>query len=385
MYSNQASHLVLNSLVVTALVTPLAWYLHRERSPKSCNSTQGLDLSFLALSETSKLQILACVDSEDDIAGIISLLNAAYPTESHPMTVYVVHLTELCGQATPVLMVHKEHQRLCDYNGCVHITSALNNFCENSKGGVNIQLLTMITPFKSIHEGICFLAEDKMIPLIIVPFNYKSQGEFTRNSSSDLNRKLQSQTPSTVGILVHRDKASKQWNRNRQSKFTYRVAVFFFGGEDDREALAYATRMSRHRRVCITMIRIVIKEFRHVNKNEKKLDELRVDLFKTGVIGKARAHVFQEIHVEDWIRALDVVRSFDNNYDLVMVGRRHGETAADDQELSVLCENPELGLIGEIFVCNELQWRNSSVLVMQHCSNVGRDDVDHLKLLEGVV
>ncbi|KAL2896173.1 Cation/H(+) antiporter 15 [Bienertia sinuspersici] len=382
MYSNEASHLVLNSLVVTALVTPLALYLRKERSTGS-NISEGLDLSFLATSDTYKLQILACIDNEDEISGIITLLKATHPTKSHPVNIFLVHLTELCGQATPVLMVHKEHKRICDYNGCVYITSALKNYCESSKGGVNIQLLTMITPFKSIPEGICFLAQDKMIPLLIVPFKYKSQGEFSRISSSDLNRKLQLQAPCTIGIMVHRGKASKQWTSTNQPKSPYRIAVIFFGGEDDREALAYATRMSRHPRVCITMIRIVVKEFRHVNKEDKQLDESRVDLFKTRITRKARAHVFQEIHVEDWLRALDVVRSLDNKYDLVIVGRRHGETEVDEQELSVLCENPELGLIGEIFVCNELQWGNSSVLVMQHCRDVGRDDVlDNLKLFD---
>ncbi|KNA07967.1 hypothetical protein SOVF_166990 [Spinacia oleracea] len=373
MYSNQASHLVLNSLAVTAFVTPLAYYLHKKRPVISCNSVEGLDLSFLAELEVPKLQlqILACIDSEEEVAGIITLLNATHPTESDPVSVYVVHLTELVGQAAPVLMVHGQHQRICDYNGCVRITSALNSFSENSKG-VSLQLLTMITPFKSIPEGMRFLAQEKMIPLVIVPFNYKSHSELAKTASSELNRKLQLQMRCTIGILVHRDKANKQ--KSSQDEFSYRVAVIFFGGEDDRETLAYATRMSKHPRVSITLIRIVVNEFRHVDKDDKALDKTRVNLFKTRFTSRTRPHVFQEIYVDDWLQALDVVRSFDNNYDLVMVGRRHSETNADEEELSVLCEKPELGLIGEIFVSNEHHWGNSSVLVMQHCRYVGRED-----------
>uniref|UniRef100_A0A803M404 Cation/H+ exchanger domain-containing protein n=1 Tax=Chenopodium quinoa TaxID=63459 RepID=A0A803M404_CHEQI len=373
MYSNQASHLVLNSLVVTALVTPLSVYLQKKRPTRPCISDEGLDLEFLAVLGAPRwqLQILACIDSEDEIAGILTLLNATHPTESDPISVYLVHLTELAGQAVPVLMDHGEHRRICDYNGCVYIASALNSFYESSKGGVNIQLMTMITPFKSIPEGIRFLAQDKMIPLIIVPFKYKSHAEAAKSASSDLNRKLQSQMPCTVGILVHRDKANKL--QSNQENFSYRVAVIFFGGEDDREVLAFATRMSKHPRVSITLIRIMVNEFRHVNRDAKNLDKSRVSLFKNTVTCKVRAHVFQEIHVEDWLQALDVVRSFDNNYDLVMVGRRHGETDADEQELSVLCEKPELGFIGEIFVSNEHHWGNTSVLVMQHCRHIGRE------------
>ncbi|XP_057523263.1 cation/H(+) antiporter 15-like [Amaranthus tricolor] len=382
MYSDKATHLVLNSLVVTTIVTPLAFYLHKDRNTNCNKSIEGFDLSFLATLEAPKLKILACIDTDDEISGIISLLNVSSPSKSHPIDVYVVHLSEFVGQATPILMVHRDHKRICDYNGCVHIMTALKSYCEKSEGGINIQLLTMITPFKSIHEGISFLAREKMIPLLIVPYNYTSQGlALNRNSSSDLNRKLQLHMPCTIGILVHRDKASKQWNY--KDTFSYRVHVIYFGGEDDREALAYATRMSRHPRVSITLTRVVVKESQGTNKHDKKLDDFQLALFKTRVVGKSRAHVFQQIYVQDWLKALDVIKSFDNNYELVMVGRRHGETTVSEKELSVLCENPELGLIGEIFVCNELRWGNTSILVMQHCRNIGRDEVlDNLKVLE---
>ncbi|XP_074298758.1 cation/H(+) antiporter 15-like [Silene latifolia] len=374
-----SSELVICSLVVTSIVTPLAIYSHKQ-SKKEHQSVRGFQLSVQSALMSSRMQILICTDNEEDIPGFINFLKASNPTNSNPIHVYLVHFIELVGQAAPMLLPHKKHSRICNYNGCIHIVNTVNTYCNASEGGVSIQLLTMIAPFTSIYETLCKIADDKMIPLIIVPFYYKTLGNFGNNASSQLNLKLQQQTPCTIGVFVNKDTGNKQLNH---SYFSYNVVVIFCGGEDDREALTYANRMSTHPGVKITLIKIFVQEYDVIkNENEIVLDSSFVDDFKDMIVNNS-CMKYKEFHVEEWLQTLDVVQTLEKDYDLVMLGRRHGHKKAIlEDDLYVLSENPELGEIGELIVSGELKWENTSFLVMQHCLSLEKETFSNVVLLD---
>ncbi|KAK9676627.1 hypothetical protein RND81_11G089300 [Saponaria officinalis] len=376
------SQLIISSVVVTSIATPLALYFHKQ-SRKDSNSIRGFHLSVQSALMSSKMHVLVCIDNEDDITGFMNLIKASNPTESHPINVYIVHLVELVGQAAPMLVPHKKHNRLCSYNGCVHISNAMNSFYDDiSEGGLTVQLLTMIAPFASIYESICKLAEEKMIPLVIVPFIYKSLNHFGISASSQLNCKLQQQTPCTLGIFVNKGTSNNK--KLNLPHFTYNVAVIFCGGEDDREVLTYANRMSTHPGVSITMLRIFVQEYYdHKNEDEILLDNSVVEKFKDNIINNNNeCYLYEEFHIEEWLQTINVVESHQKSYDLVMVGRRHGQQVLLEDDLYVLSENPELGEIGELIFSGDIQWENTSFLVMQHCMGVDREPLGNVVFLD---
>lgn len=107
-----------------------------------------------------------------------------------------------------------------------------------------------------------------------------------------------------------------------------------------------------------------------------------MDKYKSKIIDNACA-VCREIEVENWLEAIQVIKSLDNDSDLVIVGRRHGETNLEGQQMSALNGAPELGFIGEMLASMEFQdQRSFSILVMQHCIGVDRDAIGNLMMLE---
>lgn len=63
--------------------------------------------------------------------------------------------------------------------------------------------------------------------------------------------------PCSVGVLVDRRKIQQQPQQfgGQPQVAPYRVAIVFLGGDDDREALAYAKRMAKSPHVFLTVVR----------------------------------------------------------------------------------------------------------------------------------
>lgn len=186
----------------------------------------------------------------------------------------------------------------------------------------------------------------------------------------NLSSNLQKSSPCTVGILVNRGLNDLV----RYEHFSYHVAVVFFGGADDREALAYGIRMSDHPNVSVTLLRIHITEERTdeylpEKKVERQLDDRLVDEFKRKNMNNACALYRGEV-VEDIVHAINLIKSLGNNYDLVMVGRRRTTSIGIDIEMESWNENPELGVIGDVLASPDYFGGMVSVLVMQQFGEV---------------
>merc|ERR1712100_691310 len=73
-----------------------------------------------------------------------------------------------------------------------------------------------------------------------------------------VNKKVLANAPCSVGILI--DRGLNGSTRLAAKSVSHHIAVLFFGGPDDREALFYAWRMSEHPGVRVTVLRLIIGE-----------------------------------------------------------------------------------------------------------------------------
>ncbi|KAB1217671.1 Cation/H(+) antiporter 15 [Morella rubra] len=253
-----------------------------------------------------------------------------------------------------------------------HILRAFVNYSKNASGPVTLHPFTMMAPYKSMHENICRIARDKQIPLIVVPYHNNQravQGDRVATSVRGLNATIKTLAPCTVGVLVDRG-----FRNMRPTHFSYHVGVVFIGGRDDREALAYASRMSGHPYVSVTVIRVILRDQNEQGdgdedeKMERLIDEALFDEFKLKNVCNACV-VCREIMVEDSVGVVDAIRCLERNYDLVMVGRRHRKIPLHDEEMPAFTVNEDLGVIGDVLASSDSFGVWVSVLVL-HCEGV---------------
>lgn len=130
----------------------------------------------------------------------------------------------------------------------------------------------VVASYKTMHESVCRLAQGKLFPLIIVPFHrnqWYSAGSSIGTALRQFNINIQSYAPCTVGILVDRGFSCGM----SLFHFSYHVAAIFIGGPDDREALAYATRMSNQQsEVAVTVVRIVLQKKKECTNEEQEME-----------------------------------------------------------------------------------------------------------------
>ncbi|XP_061999532.1 cation/H(+) antiporter 15-like [Rosa rugosa] len=278
------------------------------------------------------------------------------------------HAVDLIGSSAPQLMPYKKKRKLRRLDSPTHqMMRAFENYSEHSRGPVIIHPYTMVAPYKSMHETIFRLAQDKLAPLIIIPFPDNHHHSIVGTAPSSPIRlmilNLQAFSQCTIGILV--DKGFPC--RPSISNFSYIVAIFFIGGPDDREALAYASRMADNPDVGITVFRILVRvnkiESFEEEERELKLDESLLDEFKLRNTGNNRLN-WRDIEVDDGVEAVKAIKNLQGEYDLVMVGRRHWDVSLRDEEMADLLHNPELGVIGDMLASSDFCGGMVNVLVI---------------------
>lgn len=254
--------MVLISVAMTAMVIPVVTTLHRPARRLVGYKRRNLELS----KPDGEFRLLACIHGPRNVPSIISLIDLANPTKRSPIFVYALHLIELTGRASSMLVVHNStasnsahHQRNRSMSSSPNIFSAFDNY-EQHAGGVSIHPLTTISPYSTMHEDICLIAEDKHATIIVLPFHKQQTvdgGLQPMNPAiRQLNEKILSSAPCSVAVLVDRG-ISASASRLSTGQNT---ALLFFGGPDDREALAFASRMVENPSVSLTIVRFLRPE-----------------------------------------------------------------------------------------------------------------------------
>ncbi|KAE9608054.1 putative cation/H+ exchanger, rossmann-like alpha/beta/alpha sandwich [Lupinus albus] len=375
------SQMVLYVVLMTSICAPLIKVLYK-RNPrvlKPQNSVEGHVMRTIQNTfENIEFNIVSCLHNDGNVHSMIALLETCNPSKESPICVHVIHLIELSGKFTPVLLpMNKQNRKSLsiNYPNTNAIFRAFENYSNNSSGPVTILSYINVAPYDSMHEAVCNLAEDKLVPFIIIPFhgNNQSLGTLTEPFIRDLNTNFLDSARCTVGILVDRYSSLGL----SISKICFHVGIFFIGGTDDRESLALGIRMLERSNIRVTLLRFVMKNdidndvnFEMLNENdevEKEKDESLVDEFNGKKYNNDNV-VFDEVAVEDCIRLMEAIRemSTEKDYDLVMVGKRHSMGDLREEEMSNFMDNvDQLGIVGDMLASTEFCSGKVPILVLQ--------------------
>ncbi|XP_074308608.1 cation/H(+) antiporter 15 [Silene latifolia] len=384
------SIMVIAAVIMTSLIGPLVTTIYRPAKRFVSYKRRTIQSSKL----DAELRVLVCVHTPRNVPTIINLLEASNATKRSPICVYVLHLVELTGRASAMLIVHNTRKSGRPAQNRTqaqsdHIINAFESYEENA-AHVSVQPLTAISPYSSMHEDVCNLAEDKRVAFIIIPF-HKQQTvdggmENTNPAFRMVNQNILANSPCSVGILVDRGLTGSTLAPNRVS---HNVAVLFFGGPDDREAIAYAWRMSDHSSTTVTVMRFIPGEdaSRSIvdqtpehddpkvltvmtdSEHERQQDEEYIKEFQMKTANNGSITYCERV-VNNAEETVDAIRSIESVHDLYIVGRGQGMISPLTAGLTDWSECPELGAIGDMLASSDFA-ATVSVLVIQQYIGAG--------------
>ncbi|KAM1039812.1 hypothetical protein ACFX2I_029069 [Malus domestica] len=369
------SIMVLSAFVLTAIITPILKYLYNPS--KRYMSTKRRRTIEHAL-PNAELRILACIYQEDSTPSIINLLEVTNPTPQTPICFYVVHLVSLSGRTAPVFITHrlgKRSFRTFQSGDSDRMVNAFRLYEEHSSGGFIMNAFTTISPYATMHDDVCTLALEKRTSMVLIPFhkqfNSLSCMEELSKRIRSVNRNILRNSPCSVGILL--DRGTLNTNASLSCKIVYSIGIIFVEGPDDREALAYAMRMTEHPNVSLTVVRLVDNRKFNVHKEH---DSELLSKCKIAIAGR-KQHVYKEERVKDSVDMINVIRPMQNFYDLIVVGRRHDCDSPLFMGLKEWNEFPELGFIGDMLASSDSNCEVSVLVVQQQMLGNDQQMVDH--------
>ncbi|KAI7757270.1 hypothetical protein M8C21_019181 [Ambrosia artemisiifolia] len=346
----------------------------RKRSP-----TQQMALQWL--NPSSELRMILCIHGPENIQSAINLMEISQGPIGPKMMVYVNDMIELTNVTASTLARGEgvDTMAITD-NGIVEmretITNKINSYVEDHSEGIEVKRLLTLCPLATMHHDICALAEDFSTSMIILPFHKNQQSNGTFNTSYLEFRSVLRHAPCSIGILVDRGLGSIQLSRSTKCM---NAAVIFIAGKDDREALAYASRVAQHPGVKLTIIRFLLDTNGNnvpsritrarANKTEyeeelKQDDEFFAEFYDRHV---ASGHVaYMEKYLSNSGETYSTIKSLEGEYNLFIVGRggRVNSTLTAGMNDWEAC--PELGPIGDILSATDFSVTASVLIIQQH-------------------
>ncbi|CAA6656641.1 unnamed protein product [Spirodela intermedia] len=371
------------TLLTSMVVVPLVEVLYRPMADDLGGGGGGATVQQI-FSAAAELRVLACVQSEAPVPSILPFLEASHAA-ARPLCVYVLHLVELIGSYAPILVCHRRPTGGAASSSSsphrVHPTlNAFLSYDELTGNRMAVQPYTTVSPFATMHQDICRFADDKSIVLILLPFRRHPAGagggEITREEKAvrTMIPEILRHAPCSVGILVHGEAASfLPVAAGEPPAIAYKVAVLFWGGPDDREALAYASRMESNPHVRLFVARFLLPSdgdsaavaTAGEAEEERRLDEQLL----SEVRRRPRAEV-AEIVVGDAVETNEAICLACDGKMLVVVGRRQGPSFL--LSASEWSQFPELGVLGDMFASSEFRTAATVLVLQQHqrCSSL---------------
>lgn len=216
--------------------------------------------------------------------------------------------------------------------------------------------MSIMSDYNTMHQDIINLARHRGVTLILSTFHKQptydglGAGAATARAVNIINRDHASKdekkvvleslvkgAPCCLAILVDRGVSRK---RSKE----LRVAMFYVGGADDREALSYAWRMTRSSEVNLMLVRLVWD-----NPNDE-FDETDKEFLK-GFMKKMGDSVkvrYLEKVVKDEDKTVKLLNKIaKKGFDLFVVGRGHGRKMSLAQTVDPVLEEPVLGPLGD--------------------------------------
>ena len=251
--------MVLMALVTTFITTPTVMALYKPARNQVPYSRRVLYVP--GSKDDAELRVLACVHGMPNVHAIINLIEASRGTRKRTLRMYILHLLQLTERPSSIMKVQKVRTNglpSSDYHDNMDsVVLAFEAYGQLSK--VTVQAMTAISNFDDMHEDICAIAGQKRACFIVIPFHKHARpvdGVWEGNNPGlrNVNLKVLSHAPCSVGILVDRGIGMASLSSNHVD---HNVAVLFFGGPDDREALAFGYRMVEHPGVKLKVFRFI--------------------------------------------------------------------------------------------------------------------------------
>ncbi|BFG31859.1 hypothetical protein CerSpe_181330 [Prunus speciosa] len=372
--------MVLMAIFTTFITTPIVMAVYKPAKRKSNSNYKYRTIE--RKDPSTQLRILTCFHGTRNLPTMINLIEASRGTEKRErLCVYAMHLMELNERSSAIVMVHKARRNGLPFwnkgSDNNQVVVAFETFEQLSR--VAIRPMTAISSISSMHEDICASAERERAAMIIIPF-HKHQRldgalETTRTEYRGVNRRVLENAPCSVGIMV--DRGLGGTTHISASNVSSTMVVLFFGGSDDREALAYGIRMAEHPGNNLTIVHFLAspeleKEIVRVDindgsnasagpGNEKLIAELKQKISNDGSIK------YEERTVRNAAETTDLIREF-NRCNLFLVGRRpEGQVAAAlNVNLKVKSDCPELGPVGSLLTSPDFTTAASVLVVQQY-------------------
>ncbi|KAH7672560.1 Cation/H+ exchanger domain-containing protein [Dioscorea alata] len=362
--------MILSAVVVTGLSTPMAASIYKPFRRYTVYKRRTVQHS----KPDSELRVVTCVHDQAHVSTAIRLLEAMYVSEETPLSIYALHLVELVGRAAPLLIPHKlsrSDSMAHHISRSEHIINAFLMHEKRYQGQVHVHPFTTIAPYVSMHDEVCHLALEKRTSLVLLPFHKKRVlgGSIQVNSRlRAVNHKVLLHAPCSVGIVI--DTVTVDTGANTicatPGKFEYSIALFYFGGEDDRESLSIAGRMVANPGVTLDVTRFLPSRSIRENPMERKLDNRLLEQFRRETIGMERV-AYREQLVQDMEEIVGVLREYaDADYDLVIVGMRHRvNSVVTEGGLMDWSDCPELGVVGDFLASPDFGGKFTILVVKQ--------------------
>ncbi|XP_061340582.1 cation/H(+) antiporter 19-like [Gastrolobium bilobum] len=376
---------VLMALLTTFITTPIVMAVYkpaRRGSPYMHKTIQRKD-------PDTELRVLACFHSTRNIPTLINLIESSRGTRKRgKLCIYAMHLMELSERPSAITMVHKARKNGMPFWNKIHddkdqMVIAFQTYGQLSS--VNVRPMTAISPLNNIHEDICTSAHQKRVAMILLPFHKHQRIDGTMeslgNSFHVMNGLVLSHAPCSIGILV--DRGLGGTSQVQASDVSYNVAVAFFGGCDDREALAYGMRMAEHPGILLTVTKFVaspgktlafgaklvgvtankdrkvIKVADGTNHDEDKQEDDKFWSEFLSVCSKSEGSIVYEERLVESKEDLVTVLRERNKSNLILVGRMPPVAPLVDRS-----DCPELGPVGSYLASSEFS-TSASVIVFQ--------------------
>ncbi|RLM61897.1 cation/H(+) antiporter 15-like [Panicum miliaceum] len=327
-----------------------------------------------------ELRVLACVHSQADVGPMLALLDASSPSPESPITLYLLHLAPFAGLTTSVLRPYKLGDRNSAPSGAgtnsEHIVNAFRFFMQQRPpGSASLLPFVCIAPYATVHDDVCAVALEKRAMLIVVPFHQRLAIDGSVENTTEKAGAIQAAnfnvlhySPCSVAILVDRGSLSVVPGEGADADgFPHRVALYFLGGPDDREALALAMYMAENAPIGLTVSRFVLPpEWRNGGDTvENRLDEEAVQEYVRRLVDGQRL-VYSEHMVTGSDGMVAVIRETSRSSDLLIVGRRaESPESALTAGISDWSEHLELGVLGDLLTSADFGCRVSTLVVQQ--------------------
>ncbi|XP_073143534.1 cation/H(+) antiporter 15-like isoform X2 [Henckelia pumila] len=371
-------------LFVTASVTNILRYLYDPLRRHIFYKRRTM----MDLRPDSELRVLACVHCQENVPAIIELLESLNPTKRAPVDVCLLHLVELVGRAFPLLIPHKL-SKMSSAKGYTtrSIINAFQLLQQRYQGAIVVHPFTAISPYAIMQDEVCEMAVEKRVSLVILPFHRRFNTTAESSSSSldirAMNDRVLQLAPCATAIVVDRATPAIKSSSSTTGASPisshgdlFKVAVFFIGGPDDREAVAVGSRMLAQASTRLTIYRLILKDEAinidiDVDTNiEKKLDNEVMD----EIIAKSRNNNSKRLsYVEEVVRdgtgTVALIRYIENAHDVIIIGRRHDTRSPLLGGLSDWSEDAELGTIGDMFALVDSNAASTILVIKNHITH----------------